>query len=400
MPDIHVSAQLVSALPPVAVAQGLPIDPSAPQGTPDAFAALLAGKLAPTGAVPEATELAAPQMQAVAGGKPTVPPISAEEAQSTAIDTPGEVIKAMGEALTGDTREGKEPTADEQALPGTPDATMQLLAALSALAPAAKPVQPASAGQVDTPVTAGIAAYAERGPLGPARPSSRLDAGKEETPEARPAEHSPGAASITAEPSTVAPAHAAHGDAMPLPAPPSHVVPGASAALPQVAQAAAPTAAPTIQTVHMSVPSPMGTPLWREEFAASVNLLATQNVTSAELRVQPAALGPIQVSIRIEGGEASIACSAQHAQTRQALEDALPRLREVLESNGISVGSASVGTHPQNSGTGGDSTWPQGRAQAPSGRLLEAAAVDSQASAAAQSSRAYARSDRLLDVYA
>ena len=150
----------------------------------------------------------------------------------------------------------------------------------------------------------------------------------------------------------------------------------------------------------MSVPGPMGTPLWREEFAASVNLLATQGVASAELRVQPAELGPIQVSIRIEGGEASIACSAQHAQTRHALEDALPRLREVLESNGISVGSASVGTHPQNSGTGGDSTWPQGRAQAPSGRLLEAAAVDSQASAAAQSSRAYARSDRLLDVYA
>ena len=92
----------------------------------------------------------------------------------------------------------------------------------------------------------------------------------------------------------------------------------------------------------MSVPGPMGTPLWREEFAASVNLLATQNVTSAELRVQPAELGPIQVSIRIEGGEASIACSAQHAQTRQALEDALPRLREVLESNGISVGNATL----------------------------------------------------------
>ena len=72
MPDIHVSAQLVSALPPVAVAQGLPIDPSAPQGTPDAFAALLAGKLAPTGPVPQATRLAALQMQAVAGGKPTV----------------------------------------------------------------------------------------------------------------------------------------------------------------------------------------------------------------------------------------------------------------------------------------------------------------------------------------
>lgn len=397
MPDIHVSAQLVSALPPVVAARGLPADPAAPQGAPDAFAALLAGKLAPNGPVPEAAQLTALQMQAVAGGKPTVPPTSAEEAQSTAIDIPGEVINAMGEALAGDTREGREPTADEQALPGTPDATMQLLAALSALAPAAKPVPPASAGQVDTPVTDGIAAYAERGPLDPARPAPRLHAGKEETPEARPAEHLPDAASTTAEPPAVAPAHAAHGDAMPLPAPPAHAASVAQAALLQATQTAAPTPAPT---VHMALPGPVGTPLWREEFAASVNLFATQGVASAELRVQPAELGPIQVSIRIEGGEASIACSAQHAQTRQALEDALPRLREVLESNGISVGNASVGAHPQNGGAAGDPAWPQGRAQAPSGRLLEAAVVDSPAHLAAQSSRAYARSDRLLDVFA
>lgn len=397
MPDIHVSAQFVSALPPVAAPQGLPADPAAPQGAPDAFAALLAGKLAPNGPVPEAAQLTALQMQTAAGGKPAAPPASAEEAQSPAIDIPEEVLKTMGEAQAGDTREGKDPKAAEQALPGTPDATMQLLAALSALAPAAQPAPPPPAGPADAPVTSGIATDAERASRGLGRPAQRLHADKDDTPEARPAEHSSGAASITAESPAVAPAHAAHGETMALPTPSAHAAPVAQAALPQPPQATAPAAAPT---VHMALPGPMGTPLWREEFAASVNLLATQNVTSAELRVQPAELGPIQVSIRIEGGEASIACSAQHAQTRQALEDALPRLREVLESNGISVGNASVGAHPQNGGAAGDPAWSQGRAQAPSGRLLEVAAVDSQAFAAAQSSRAYARSDRLLDVFA
>ncbi|MEI6724165.1 MAG: flagellar hook-length control protein FliK, partial [Betaproteobacteria bacterium] len=220
---------------------------------------------------------------------------------------------------------------------------------------------------------------------------------KEGTPEARPAEHSSDAASITAQPPAVAPAHSAHGEALAVLASPAHAAPVAQAALLQAPQTATPTPAPT---VHMALPGPVGTPLWREEFAASVNLLTTQGVASAELRVQPAELGPVQVSIRIEGGEASIACSAQHAQTRQALEDALPRLREILESNGISVGNASVGAHPQNGGAAGDPAWSQGRAQAPSGRLLEVAAVDSQAFAAAQSTRAYARSDRLLDVFA
>jgi flagellar hook-length control protein FliK len=149
----------------------------------------------------------------------------------------------------------------------------------------------------------------------------------------------------------------------------------------------------------MAVPGPVGTPLWREEFAASVNLLATQRVSSAELRVQPAEMGPVQVSIRIEGGEANIACAAQHADTRHALEAALPRLREMLESNGISVGSASVGTHPGNGGNGAE-PWAGPETQSRTGRTLEAPATDTPAFLAAQSSRAYARSDRLLDVFA
>jgi flagellar hook-length control protein FliK len=149
----------------------------------------------------------------------------------------------------------------------------------------------------------------------------------------------------------------------------------------------------------MTVPGPIGTPLWREEFAASVSMLATQRVSSAELRVQPAELGPVQVSIRIVGGEANIACAAQHADTRHALEAALPRLREMLESNGISIGSASVGTNPQSGGPGGDA-WGGQQAQAPSGRILEAQPADTPAFLATQSSRAYARSDRLLDVFA
>lgn len=397
MPDIHVSAQLVSALPPVAAAQGLPTDPAAPQGAPDAFAALLAGKLAPADPTAEAAQLTALQVQAVAGGKPAAAPASAEEAQSPTVDIPEEVLKSIGEVQAGDTKEGKDPKAAEQVSPGTPDATLQLLASLSALAPAAQPAPPPAAGSTDTPVTSGIETDAGRAPRALGKAVQGMHADKEDAPEARPSEHSPSTASITAESPAAAPAHTAHGEAMALPTPPAHAAPVAQAALPQIPQATAPTAAPT---VHMALPGPLGTPLWREEFAASVNLLATQNVTSAELRVQPAELGPVQVSIRIEGGEASIACSAQHAQTRHALEDALPRLREVLESNGISVGNASVGTHPQNGGAAGDPAWSQGRAQAPSGRLLEAAVADSPALLAAQSSRAYARSDRLLDVFA
>ena len=92
-----------------------------------------------------------------------------------------------------------------------------------------------------------------------------------------------------------------------------------------------------------TVPGQVGSQPWREALGSSVLLFATQRVQSAELRLQPPELGPVQVSIRIEAGEASVTLVAAHAETRQALESALPRLREMLEAGGLSVGQASVG---------------------------------------------------------
>ena len=92
----------------------------------------------------------------------------------------------------------------------------------------------------------------------------------------------------------------------------------------------------------LPVAAPVGTAQWREEFSAAVRVIATERIQSAELHLNPPELGPVQVSLRIESNDASIAFSAPHAETRQALEAALPRLREMLEAGGIALGNASV----------------------------------------------------------
>ena len=143
---------------------------------------------------------------------------------------------------------------------------------------------------------------------------------------------------------------------------------------------------------HLAVQGSIGTPQWRENFASGVSLLATQRVSSAELRVQPAELGPIQVSIRINAGETSIVCTAQHPDTRQALDAALPRLREMLEASGISVGNASVG--PQFSGNGSSQSQPGAEA-----RHLEPRTTTPDASPVS-APHAAVRSDQLVDIFA
>jgi flagellar hook-length control protein FliK len=398
MPDLHISAQLISAPPQAAGAPAAAPDPAAPAGPAEAFAALLAGRLGAQ-ALPDAT---APALKPAAGAVDTQAPPAEAPAEAP-------LPAVAGADPRKDAKDAKGES--DSAQPGTPYAAAQLLAEMGALTPQATPrTEPAGMAQppAEGPTSASNGAFAAAGPA-PVAPGTRTttDAAQaarmdKDTPERSAGQDS---ALPDASDSDPAPVHAQAATHAPAPAPETAVVPGAQQPAQSAVQPAAhqpmpaPIAAPA-PAVHMTVPGPVGTPLWREEFSASVSMLATQRVSSAELRVQPAELGPVQVSIRIEAGEANITCAAQHADTRHALESALPRLREMLESNGISVGSASVGTHPQGSGAGGNAAWgaPGGQARGPG--APDSAPAEVRALLPAEASRAYARSDRLLDVFA
>jgi flagellar hook-length control protein FliK len=83
--------------------------------------------------------------------------------------------------------------------------------------------------------------------------------------------------------------------------------------------------------------------------------------TEARLTLHPADLGPIDVRIRVEEGAASLQFDARHPETRQAIEAALPRLREMLADGGLQLGGAQIGH--RNGGQSGEA--PPGPAAAP-----------------------------------
>jgi flagellar hook-length control protein FliK len=98
---------------------------------------------------------------------------------------------------------------------------------------------------------------------------------------------------------------------------------------------------------------PVSDPGFRDALAQRITLLATQRVQSAEIALSPADLGPISVSIELKGQEASLAFSAAHATTRTLIEDALPRLREMLAAGGLQLAQAQVGDQaPRQDGSG------------------------------------------------
>jgi flagellar hook-length control protein FliK len=65
----------------------------------------------------------------------------------------------------------------------------------------------------------------------------------------------------------------------------------------------------------------------------------------AALNLNPPDLGPLQVILSVNSDQASAAFVSQNPEVRQALEAALPRLKEMMAESGINLGNATVSDH-------------------------------------------------------
>jgi flagellar hook-length control protein FliK len=94
------------------------------------------------------------------------------------------------------------------------------------------------------------------------------------------------------------------------------------------------------------VHSPVGSSQWADEVGSRLSLMLDQSRQSASLRLSPEHLGPLEIRIAIQDDQASVWFGASQADTRAAIENALPRLRELLESQGLTLSDAGVFHEP------------------------------------------------------
>ncbi|MCC6170417.1 MAG: flagellar hook-length control protein FliK [Gammaproteobacteria bacterium] len=91
--------------------------------------------------------------------------------------------------------------------------------------------------------------------------------------------------------------------------------------------------------------SPPGTPGWTDELGSRVSWMLERGEQVASLRLTPENLGPLEVRIAVREGETTVWFGASQAETRAALEQSLPRLREMLGASGLSLANAGVFSH-------------------------------------------------------
>jgi flagellar hook-length control protein FliK len=70
--------------------------------------------------------------------------------------------------------------------------------------------------------------------------------------------------------------------------------------------------------------------------------MAANGREAASLRLSPEHLGPLEVQISMKDGQANVVFGASNPETRHALEQSLPRLREMFAAQGLTLGNANV----------------------------------------------------------
>jgi len=97
-----------------------------------------------------------------------------------------------------------------------------------------------------------------------------------------------------------------------------------------------------------SIPLPVKSPQWGQALGQRVVFMANNQLQQAQITLNPEKLGPVQVKLHMDKEQqVHVTMTAQHGTTREAMENALPRLREMLEQSGINLGSVDVGDNKQ-----------------------------------------------------
>ncbi|MBD3609350.1 MAG: flagellar hook-length control protein FliK [Gammaproteobacteria bacterium] len=92
----------------------------------------------------------------------------------------------------------------------------------------------------------------------------------------------------------------------------------------------------TMATPSSTVSVPVNQPGWSQNIGERLQWMVKQNVQEAEIKLNPRHLGPIEIKIAInQEQQAAVSFVANHAVTRDALDAAIPRLREMMSEAGF-----------------------------------------------------------------
>lgn len=365
---------------PAVPADGTPAalaDPAAPIVSPDPAAMLVEGAAAP--------------IVSVDAEAPTLPGEAADTAADARVGGPDAADAA-----------GSAPAVPAGTAPATPPVALPAADAAQAVDPPidGAPAEPAAAAVHDL-VAAPPAAGAERSAHGTPRFAPRPTLHAAADPALAPAtdasgteaiDDTPAADTLSREAMATMTRHSP-GDAT------GRFGPSGAAAFAVAAAGPTPQAPAAPQGVQPptvgSIPTPLAHPAFGNHFATEVASLALRGIERAEIVLNPRELGPVRIELSLSGETARVAFSATQPETRQAIEQTLPILEDMLAEHGLLLSGSSVSDGRAGRESGGDAGRPTAEAVG-----AQASAFDARQAGLAGTAAPVHAARGLLDLYA
>lgn len=94
-----------------------------------------------------------------------------------------------------------------------------------------------------------------------------------------------------------------------------------------------------LQTINI----PLKHPQWGQALGQRIVFMSNNSLQQAQITLNPQSLGQIQVTLQLDKDQKMhISLAAQNGITRESMESALPKLREMMEQAGVQVASVDV----------------------------------------------------------
>ena len=90
-------------------------------------------------------------------------------------------------------------------------------------------------------------------------------------------------------------------------------------------------------------------PGWDRSLGNNILWMIKEDLQSASIRVKPAELGPLNIQVSVQQDQLNINISAHQGVAREALEAALPRLREQFAAQGFQQVNVDISQHQERS---------------------------------------------------
>lgn len=95
----------------------------------------------------------------------------------------------------------------------------------------------------------------------------------------------------------------------------------------------------------------VGTPEWNQSVGQKIVWMVAGGQQTAELTLNPPDLGPMQVVLSVNNDQANATFISAHPDVRDALESAMPKLRQMMNDAGVQLTGFSVKSESSNAGT-------------------------------------------------